>query len=166
MGSCLYQRYRFFRHNFSSMFHVSLINTPSFSLDTVRIEEIFHVVENAVEKPQNGTINIAFLDDSMIQALNKQYRKKDATTDVLSFHYFDDFSHCKSDETVWEIVMSDALIQSQAHKQWHSPTNECEILIIHALLHILGYDHETDEDFRDMWEKEWAIRRRLELSVA
>jgi probable rRNA maturation factor len=50
---------------------------------------------------------------------------------------------------------------SQALEYWHSRERECEILIIHSILHILGYDHEDDADYEEMWEIEWSLRAQL-----
>jgi probable rRNA maturation factor len=51
-------------------------------------------------------INIVFLDDNSIKNLNKKYRNIDSSTDVLSFHYFDDFSTLNKDEIAGEIILS------------------------------------------------------------
>ena len=59
---------------------------------------VFQALSEQVSITQAGTVNIAFLSDDEIQELNKNYRNIDKTTDVLSFHYFEDFSDLKSDE--------------------------------------------------------------------
>lgn len=81
------------------MFSFSLLNHPErFSLDEDRIRTLFsHIADLHREDDerlhaQNGILHIAFLSDEEIQILNKTHRQKDSSTDVLSFHYFDDFS--------------------------------------------------------------------------
>lgn len=87
-----------------------------------------------------------------MQYLNREYRGIDKTTDVLSFHYFDDFSDLDDRvDTAGECIFSEQKILSQARDFGHSPEEEFEILCIHSILHILGFDHETDEDYQDMW---------------
>lgn len=147
------------------MFQFMFVQNPSFSLDRERIKEIFQRVDEEGEKIQKWTINIAFLDTDTMRSLNRKHRAKDKTTDVLSFHYFEDFSYCDEQDTVWEIVMDASLIRSQAREHGHSVREECEILILHALLHILGYDHERDEDFEKMWKIESIIRTHMSLSL-
>jgi probable rRNA maturation factor len=115
-------------------------------------------VTKEVDMPQNGTLNIAFLTDSEIQELNKSYRGKDKSTDVLSFHYFDDFTDVSSDEVAGEIILSESHILTQAKEYNHTPRKECEILIIHSILHILGFDHEADEEYEEMWGYEEKLR--------
>ncbi len=75
------------------MFSFQLLNHPeSFSIDETHIAQIFELIGQSVDISQNGTLNIAFLSDDEIQVLNREHRGIDSTTDVLSFHYFDDFS--------------------------------------------------------------------------
>ena len=136
------------------------------------IDEIFrrimlvpHALDEATSEThgnhQNGIINIAFLPDEEIRVLNNTYRNKDSTTDVLSFHYFDDYTDVDPSETAGEIILSESRILAQSLEHHHSPERECEILIIHSLLHLLGYDHETDEEYEKMWGWEEKMRRWL-----
>lgn len=114
-----------------------------------------------VPEAQNGILNIAFLTDEEIRILNRDHRGIDKTTDVLSFHYFDDFSDLGAEEVAGEIILSESRIQEQAEEHQHSRERECEILVIHSILHILGYDHEDDADYADMWKWEEDFRARL-----
>jgi len=141
------------------MFSFQLINHPeSFIVDEVRLFEIFRHISKNIDIPQKGILNIAFLPDNEIQVLNKQYRNIDSSTDVLSFHYFDNFSDISDDEIGGEIILSEWRILSQAREHNHSPEREFEILAIHSILHIIGFDHETDEDFEEMWKHESILR--------
>lgn len=148
------------------MFSFQLLNDPeSFSLDQSRVSDILFRISKAVSDEQNGTINIAFLSDEEIQALNKEYRGIDNSTDVLSFHYYDDFSDVEDDEIIGEIILSESRILSQAEEHEHTVINESEILIIHGVLHILGYDHENDTDYEEMWQIERFIREKMNLTI-
>lgn len=74
------------------MFTPSLLNPPvSFTPRLEILETVFKAISEQVDIAQAGTVNIAFLGDDEIQELNKNYRAIDKTTDVLSFHYFEDF---------------------------------------------------------------------------
>lgn len=161
------------------VFSYQLINHPeSFTLDESRIARVFELVsvvppvsvipakagihaQNNEKNHQNGILNIAFLTDEEIRILNRDHRGIDKTTDVLSFHYFEDFSGLKPDDTSGEIILSESRILSQALEHQHSPQRECEILVLHSILHIIGYDHETDEDYADMWKWEGELRGEL-----
>jgi len=80
------------------MFTYNLLKEPTFKYNTKYIDEIFNCIYKIVEKKQNGILNIIFLDNNSIQKLNNNYRKIDKTTDVLSFHYYDDFSNLKEND--------------------------------------------------------------------
>lgn len=144
------------------MFTFAIINNPlSFALDVEKIGEIAENVSREVPLPQNGIINIAFISDEEMQKLNLEYRWIDKTTDVLSFHYFDDFSLVNPDDIAGEIVMSESKIIEQSHEHEHSEWKETQVLVLHGLLHILGFDHEEDSDFEEMWKYESLIREKL-----
>lgn len=58
---------------------------------------------------------------------------------------------------VGEIVFSASRIAQQAQEFGHSEEHECYRLLVHGIFHILGYDHETDEDYVQMWEQERRV---------
>jgi probable rRNA maturation factor len=91
----------------------------------------------------NGkTIAIAFVSDKKMSELNNQFRGKNQTTDVLSFPFENDFDE---DETfLGDIVISLEQAQRQATENNLTLENEIQQLILHGILHLLGYDHETD----------------------
>lgn len=144
------------------MFTPALINPPnSFITRPEIIEVIFHAIWEQVDIAQAGTVNIAFLSDDEIQELNKNYRNIDKTTDVLSFHYFEDFTDLKPTEIAGEIIMSEAKILSQATEYGNTSEAEFTKLLIHSTLHLLGYDHEDDEEYKEMHAEEQKIEKIL-----
>ncbi len=145
------------------MFQYSILNTPNFPIDISRVDEIFADIDIMIDSLQKGMIHIAFISDDEMQTLNKKYRGKDTTTDVLSFHYYDDVELLSDDGVTGEILMSETCIRLQASEHHHSETEEFETLLIHALLHILGFDHESDDDYEMMWEYERPIREKYKL---
>src|SRR5262249_50623350 len=92
-------------------------------------------------------LSIAIVGDATMRALNRRFRRKNTTTDVLTF----------SDE----IVISLDQARRQARHERHSLATEARYLSVHGVLHALGYDHETDHG--EMNELEWRVRRRLGL---
>jgi probable rRNA maturation factor len=101
------------------------------------------------------------LSDDEIQELNKMHRGIDKTTDVLSFHYFEDFTDLKDDEIAGEIIMSETKILSQAKEYGNTSEAEFAKLLIHSTLHLLGYDHENDEEYEEMHIEEQKIEKIL-----
>lgn len=142
------------------MFSPTLLNTPeSFTLPDGLIELVFQSVSEMVDIPQSGTVNIAFLPDDEVQRLNCEYRGIDKNTDVLSFHYFEDFSGLEASETAGEIILSESKIVSQAAEYGNSHEAEFAKLLIHSCLHLLDYDHETDDEYVEMLDLEQKIEK-------
>ncbi|MBZ5558242.1 MAG: rRNA maturation RNase YbeY [Acidobacteriia bacterium] len=93
-----------------------------------------------------GVVSIALVSDRRIKALNRQYRRRDAVTDVLSFPVFPSVSHVSSvvESFLGDIVIARGVARRQARDADHSELTELKVLALHGLLHLLGYDHEKD----------------------
>lgn len=143
------------------MFKYELTSHPTFNIDNKVLDIIFDNVSSTILKSQNWTVNIIFLDDDRIQELNNVYRKKNSSTDVLSFHYYDDFSELNSKDIAAEIILSESHILSQGQEYGLGEEREFYKLIIHSLLHILWFDHENDKDYQEMKEFEKQIWQKV-----
>ncbi len=113
---------------------------------------------------ERGSIDLMFVGNKKIQELNKQWRDKDAPTDVLSFPLiFDgeavDFPPDFGQETIelGEIVISIEKAQEQALEFGHSLDREIAFLFVHGVLHILGFDHITKAQEKDMFSRQRAV---------
>ncbi len=143
------------------MFKYNLTSLPHFEVKTKTLDNITNIVSKIVTKEQKWTLNIVFLDPFSIQKLNNNYRKINKTTDVLSFHYFDDFSSLNSDDIAWEIILSEEKIIEQAKEYWLWEEKEFYKLVIHSTLHILWFNHELDNEYTIMQELEEKIWQEL-----
>lgn len=94
-----------------------------------------------------GVLNVVFVSDQYIQALNKQYRHKDQPTDVLSFSYVEDD---EISELIGEIYISVSTAKRQMGDYGNDLQHELYRLFVHGFLHIFGHDHEEDEDYERM----------------
>jgi probable rRNA maturation factor len=105
-----------------------------------------------------GIVNIALVSDSRIRALNRQFRRRDAVTDVLSFpaHPHDVISNPAS--FLGDIVIARGAARRQARLAGHSELTELRILALHGLLHLMGYDHHRRSD--EMARLESRLRRK------
>ena len=101
---------------------------------------------------------VVFVSDAAIRKLNRQFRGKDYVTDVLSFPLQAESFETDS-ENLGEIVISLGRAQVQAKENGVTYVNEVEQLILHGLLHLCGYDHETDKG--EMNRLELKLRRKL-----
>ena len=108
------------------------------------------------------------MDNEQIHELNAKYRNIDAPTDVLSFPLGENNEYDRNEETgamtLGDIVISIPKAVEQAERYGHSFQREVGFLTVHSMLHLLGYDHETDKiEALRMREKEEAIMKRLGL---
>ena len=103
---------------------------------------------------QEGVIEVSLVNEKEIQLLNKQYRKKDKVTDVLSFGFEENTDPEK--ELLGQIIICPVQANRQKGKE-RSLKSELNTLFVHGLLHIFGFDHENDEDFYTMQSFEKRI---------
>lgn len=124
-------------------------------------------------EPQ-AEVGVVLADDEYIRQLNRQYRNKDMPTDVLSFAMND---HCATEhepditeapEDI-EILLGDIVISlettaRQALEFGHSLERELAYLTVHGMLHLLGYDHEEEEDRAEMRQEEEYVLSLLGIT--
>lgn len=111
-----------------------------------------------VSEANNRLFSVAFVSDSRMKQLNQFFRGKDLTTDVLSFpHEPDEFDPDKNN--LGDIVVSVEQAQKQAEENGLTLEGEIKQLILHGLLHLCGYDHETDNG--EMNTRELELRDSL-----
>jgi probable rRNA maturation factor len=97
--------------------------------------------------------------DAAVRTLNRRFRGKDKATDVLSFPA-ENLPHAK-EKTAGDLAISVLTARRQGAAYGHSLTTEIKVLILHGLLHLAGYDHETDSG--RMSRRELKLRAKLKL---
>ncbi|MGE3278610.1 MAG: rRNA maturation RNase YbeY [Candidatus Altimarinota bacterium] len=131
---------------------------------SIRHLKRFHLICDLVDqsvKPLPGYVNLIFCDDSTLHRLNRDFRKKDKVTDVLTFTYYDESQLRTPDPEflLGEVILSIPQTKRQAKEYGVTFESEMYKLCIHGLLHLRGYDHEADEDYRVMKLLEDKIMR-------
>jgi probable rRNA maturation factor len=101
-----------------------------------------------------GDLCVAIVSDRRMRALNRQFRGKDMVTDVLSFP-------AESRGFLGDIVIADGVAKRQAREAGHKIQTEIRVLALHGLLHLLGYDHDTDDG--KMARAEARLRKKARL---
>lgn len=135
-------------------------------IDGKRIAQLADRTLEAAGHP-SAVITVAFVRDSSIRRLNRDYRGKDHATDVLSFPTDDEQSLSLGEvqltgvENVYlgDVVISTDTAVSQSEESGCSIERELSELVIHGALHLCGYDHETDQG--EMNRLELKLRRKL-----
>ena len=107
---------------------------------------------------ENAEVSVLLTDDTEIRSLNRDYRGKDRPTDVLSFSQLEgDFGEIEPD-MLGDVAISVDTAARQAAAKGHSLDEELDILLVHGILHLAGYDHEAGaEKARAMRTKEKEI---------
>jgi probable rRNA maturation factor len=114
------------------------------------LEKLGRIDDNAVSE-----VSIAFVDDEHMRGLNRKFRHKTSTTDVLTFPADDSYGDpSKRGRPLGDIVISVDQARRQANDEKHSLATEVRYLILHGILHALGYDHERDRGEMDALEEE------------
>jgi probable rRNA maturation factor len=128
-------------------------------VDTALAEESF---------PYDYEVSIILVDNEVIRALNSEYRGIDSPTDVLSFAMLEDEEYMDMNEDgqvmLGDIVISIERANEQAEEYGHPLKREIAFLTLHGVLHLLGYDHVSDDDRLRMRAREEGILGRLGLA--
>lgn len=104
-------------------------------------------------------LSIALVDDQEIRALNQTWRQKKRATDVLSFSLIEGTDGERSGGLMGDVVISVETAAAQAKERHRGLNEEVAKLVIHGLLHIVGFDHENDEEARSMRREELRLWR-------
>ena len=128
---------------------IELENKTALDIDTQLLERITDTLTTK-------DVELIITNNDEIQTINKLHRNIDAPTDVLSFPYED-----MPMSPLGSIVISADFVMHKAKELGHSEAQECTLLYIHGLLHLLGFDHEVDNG--EMREEEAAIIEQFAL---
>ncbi len=109
-------------------------------------------------------VTVCFVDDREIARLNRRFRGKPKPTDVLSFPANED-GHgefpVERNNYLGDIAISPEVAKRNARRFGRTLEDELRVLILHGVLHLAGYDHETDQGEMDVLEK--LLRRRMDI---
>lgn len=143
------------------MIHIEI--NPSLQIDLAP-----GILEHAAEavlshESTDGDLTIVSTDDAQLHELNREYLDIDAPTDVLSF------PASETDPETARRYLGDILIsipraEAQAYAAGHALEAEVQLLVVHGVLHLLGYDHAGVDDKARMWKAQVEVLERLGLS--
>ena len=132
-------------------------------LDAQEVEHICEVVLAAEGVEREVEISLSYVHEDEMHELNHEWRGIDRTTDVLSFECdsaFDDDIPVDETLELGDIILAPQVIARQAPSFGNSPADECRLMLVHGMLHLLGYDHIEDDEAEVM---EAPILRDLAL---
>ena len=152
----------------------------------IQIPDYEHVIETVIGQaldfikcPYECEVNVTIVDNNTIHEINREQRKIDRPTDVLSFPMLDyevagDFSMAEDDISNFnpdsgELILGDIVISydkviEQAAEYNHSRKRELAFLVAHSMLHLFGFDHMVDDERIEMEEKQNIILNNLGIT--
>jgi probable rRNA maturation factor len=120
------------------------------------------------EAPAEASVAVSVTDNQAVQELNRQFRGIDTSTDVLSFvnEPDPDFPGLdpETEAHLGDLVIAYPVAEAQASASGHPPMAEVMLLAVHGTLHLLGFDHDTDEAKAEMWSAQGRVLAELGLS--
>ncbi len=127
---------------------IDLDNQTNLNIELSKLEKIATTFTNR-------EVELIITDDETMQSLNSEHRGKASSTDVLSFPLETPFTEQSIfDMPLGSIVISESYVVKKSQELGHTPQDELSLLFIHGMLHLLGFDHETDDGEMRAREKE------------
>ena len=132
------------------MYQIDVQNDADHAVDVEKLKVAGRVALTVQKAHENSNLTIVITDDDAVQALNQQFRGVSAPTDVLSFPF---------SETGYlgDLVIAYPYASQQATREGHPLMDNMMLLVVHGVLHLLGYDHDTNANRATMWAQQAAI---------
>lgn len=128
--------------------------------DIDMLEQLLNFAAEKEKVDSGAELSVTFVTNERIQEINREYRDKDRPTDVISFAMEEmgegEMPLVGADlpRVLGDIIISTAKAREQAAEYGHSFQREIGFLTIHGFLHLLGYDHENEEDEKNMFSRQ------------
>jgi probable rRNA maturation factor len=132
------------------------------SIETSFIRDVVMSALRIEGYPQPAEVSVALVDDAYIQVLNREYRGVDQPTDVLAFpQELEGDGGDRGAPALGDIVISLERAREQARQFKHPIRREVALLAVHGLLHLLGYEDDTEVGASAMWSKQKALLEKI-----
>lgn len=132
----------------SEHYPLQIFNTTSldFPCEEIDCRKVFEFVAQH-ENVSFELVEVAYVDEQEIVRINKEFLKRDYVTDIISFRYDEDNSNTQIEGTLYCCL---SRIVDQAKEFDEAPEKECLRILIHGLLHLIGYDDQSDSEKKEM----------------
>lgn len=132
-----------------------------------QIRDVLEFAKNEEGIDEDAELSVTFVDKAEIQEINRDYRQKDKVTDVISFAFEEEediFEGMDVARVLGDIIICTDVAAEQAEQYGHSFERELGFLALHGFLHLLGYDHMTEEDEKVMFGRQKDILNQFGLT--
>jgi len=133
-------------------------------ISSTYLEEIAANIFTFLEIEPQSDLSILIENDAALKKLNNLYRGINQPTDVLSFDS-DEINPETGFSSLGDIAISFPTAEKQANEANHPVTNEVILLLVHAILHLTGYDHNTKEEKQEMWAEQQSVLDHLGIKI-
>jgi len=133
-------------------------------ISSTYLEEIAANIFTFLEIEPQSDLSILIENDATLKKLNNLYRGVNQPTDVLSFDS-DEINPETGFSSLGDIAISFPTAEKQANEANHPITNEVVLLLVHAILHLTGYDHNTKEEKQEMWTEQQSVLDHLGIKI-
>ena len=147
------------------------VRAPGWQRDLSDIEEtVRQAALAAMSAPEGTEVSVVLADDATVRALNRDYRGRDAPTNVLAFAQEDAaIEHAVGPVLLGPVLLGDVVlafetVRREAAAQGKTLTDHTCHLVVHGVLHLLGFDHHTDAAAADMERRETAVLAALGIA--
>jgi len=147
---------------------VSIDDTADVDLSPTWVQEVVCAVLEEEKVPRGTTVDVWITTDEEVHELNRKYRGQDRPTDVLSFAFREtDLFPAAPDEvsSLGQVVISCPRAVAQAQSYGHTAQLEVAFLLVHGALHLLGHEHQEEEEEDRMFQLQDVILAGLGLKV-
>lgn len=134
------------------------------------VMELLEFTAKAEQIQEGSEVSVTFVDNERIHEINKEYRQKDAPTDVISFAMEElgegevEIKGADVPRILGDIIISVDRMNEQAEEYGHSSDRELGFLAVHGFLHLLGYDHMNEADEKVMFSKQKELLEQYGLT--
>ncbi len=143
------------------MIHIQLPENLTTEIDSTQIQKAAQLAIMS-QRQDEVDMTIVFTTDQQIRSLNASYRGYDEPTDVLSFSD-DQIDPDTNRVYIGDVIISIETAAAQAGKYGHALLDEIQLLVVHGILHLLGFDHLLEADKAAMWAEQAKVLARLGL---
>jgi probable rRNA maturation factor len=136
-------------------------------LELIRPELLQNTASQALKLARHEDsveLSVVIDGDELLRSLNLQFLGNDAPTDVLSFPA-DEVDPDTGENYIGDIIISFPRALAQAGQAGHPVEAEIQLLVIHGVLHLLGYDHATEEEKKEMWKLQRELLQAMAVPI-
>jgi probable rRNA maturation factor len=148
--------------------NIEISNEYDFPINEARLREAAVQVLRQHGRDFNTELTLVVTNNEQVQGLNAQFRGVNTPTDVLSFpaEMADEDVPPGEAHYLGDILIAHPYALAQAEREGHDPNDSMSLLVVHGVLHLLGYDHDTPEHRTAMWEAQAEALNILNISTA